>query len=190
MKKSISNIIVLFHALDTVSANQNLDGYDLGAIEKHLDISDNVAQVKTKGKSNIMSQEIINKLYNAADLFVLPTMGEGFGLGYQEAMACKVPCISTNYSATSEVLADDRGYLVNPAAYIYNGRETRHAVLNSGDLADAIYKVWENPVLQKKLATNGYKWVKNYTPDKVTKRLIEVFEKVIIEDKKPIILNQ
>jgi len=43
-------------------------------------------------------------LYNAADLFVTTSMGEGFGLTIAEALACGVPVIAQNVSAIPEVV--------------------------------------------------------------------------------------
>lgn len=43
-------------------------------------------------------------LYSAADLFVFPSLYEGFGLPLLEAMACGVPVISSNRSSLPEVV--------------------------------------------------------------------------------------
>ena len=45
-------------------------------------------------------------LYNAADLFVYPSIFEGFGLPPLEAMACGTPVIASNTSSLPEVLGD------------------------------------------------------------------------------------
>jgi glycosyltransferase involved in cell wall biosynthesis len=51
--------------------------------------------------------------YNAADLFVYPSVYEGFGLPPLEAMACGTPVITSNVSSLPEVVGD-AGLLVNP----------------------------------------------------------------------------
>ncbi|WP_298973392.1 glycosyltransferase [uncultured Psychrobacter sp.] len=55
----------------------------------------------------------IPKLMSAADLFVLPSKYEGFGLVVAEAMACKCLVIATNSGGVAEVVGD-AGYLVDP----------------------------------------------------------------------------
>ena len=53
--------------------------------------------------------------YNAADLFVVPSLSESFGLVYIEAMACGVPSIGTDVTAIPEVISsEDYGFLVPP----------------------------------------------------------------------------
>lgn len=51
-------------------------------------------------------------LYSAADCFVLPTHGEGWGLPIVEAMAMEVPVIATNWSGCTEYLRKDNAYLL------------------------------------------------------------------------------
>ena len=55
----------------------------------------------------------LNCLYNAADLFVSTSRGEGFGLTIAEAMACGVPVIAQNVSAIPEVVGPG-GTLIDP----------------------------------------------------------------------------
>lgn len=46
------------------------------------------------------------RLYKAADAFVLPTRGEGWGRPHVEAMAMALPVIATNWSGSTEFLSD------------------------------------------------------------------------------------
>jgi len=52
-------------------------------------------------------------LLSMADLFVFPTLYEGFGLPPLEAMACGTPVITSNFTAVPEVISD-AGVMVNP----------------------------------------------------------------------------
>lgn len=55
----------------------------------------------------------LNALYNAADLFVSTSRGEGFGLTIAESLAAGVPVIAQNVSAIPEVVGPG-GVLVDP----------------------------------------------------------------------------
>ena len=50
------------------------------------------------------------KLYKAADAFVLPSRGEGWGRPIVEAMAMSMPVIATNWSGPTEYLTDENSY--------------------------------------------------------------------------------
>jgi len=52
-------------------------------------------------------------LLSMADLFVFPTLYEGFGLPPLEAMACGTPVVTSNLTAVPEVIGD-AGAMVNP----------------------------------------------------------------------------
>jgi N-acetyl-alpha-D-glucosaminyl L-malate synthase BshA len=61
------------------------------------------------------NQEYIEELLPSADLFLLPSHHESFGLVALEAMSAGVPVIATNVGGTVEVIEDGRtGYLRAP----------------------------------------------------------------------------
>jgi L-malate glycosyltransferase len=49
-------------------------------------------------------QDRVNELLPLADLMVMPSQLESFGLAALEAMACKVPCIATRVGGVSELI--------------------------------------------------------------------------------------
>lgn len=62
-------------------------------------------------------QEDLAILYNAADLVVSTSWGEGFGLTLAEALACETPVIAQNVSSITEVVGPG-GILLDPAGEI------------------------------------------------------------------------
>jgi L-malate glycosyltransferase len=51
-------------------------------------------------------QERVNELLPLADLMILPSQMESFGLAALEAMACKVPAIATKVGGVPELIDD------------------------------------------------------------------------------------
>src|SRR5206468_3478265 len=56
--------------------------------------------------TDYVPDEDLVALYNAADLFVYPSIFEGFGLPPLEALACGTPVITSNTSSLPEVVGD------------------------------------------------------------------------------------
>ncbi len=78
--------------------------------------------------------------FAAADLFVLPTLLEGFGIPLVEAMASGLPLVTTSGGSAGEV-AGDAGLIVPPA--------------DSQSLANAIDRVLNEPGLAPRLGETG-----------------------------------
>lgn len=96
---------------------------------------DNEALVKLINDAGIFENVRLlgpcSEVYNIlskADIFVLPSLGEGFSNALGEAMACELPCIVTDVGDSAEVLGDS-GWVVPPrdsdalAAIIINSLE-------------------------------------------------------------------
>ncbi|MBW1707102.1 MAG: glycosyltransferase family 4 protein [Deltaproteobacteria bacterium] len=63
--------------------------------------------------NTIREEDHPEALLSMADLFVFPTLYEGFGLPPLEAMACGTPVVASNLTAVPEVIGD-AGVMVNP----------------------------------------------------------------------------
>jgi glycosyltransferase involved in cell wall biosynthesis len=63
-----------------------------------------------------VSAEELRRQYRAADVFVLPSLAEGFGHVLLEALACGTPVITTTRSAGPDLIRNGReGFVVGPA---------------------------------------------------------------------------
>ncbi len=69
--------------------------------------------------------------YNAADVFVYPSLYEGFGLPILEAMACATPVIASDSTSLPEAAGD--AALLIPPLDVAAWRDTLHTLLNDPD---------------------------------------------------------
>jgi glycosyltransferase involved in cell wall biosynthesis len=99
-------------------------------------------------------------IYNLAQLFVFPSLYEGFGLPPLEAMACGIPVVSSCYPPMSEV-AGEAGILVNP----YREEE----------IAKGIYQGLTDAQLRERLIKEGLKRVKLFTWEEAARRTVTVY---------------
>jgi N-acetyl-alpha-D-glucosaminyl L-malate synthase BshA len=85
------------------------DGPERASIEAECRECDICKDVIFLGK-----QEAVEEILSIADLFIIPSETESFGLAALEAMACEVPVISTNTGGLPEVNIDGvTGYTSN-----------------------------------------------------------------------------
>jgi glycosyltransferase involved in cell wall biosynthesis len=95
--------------------------------------------------------EDLSALYGGADLFVYPSLYEGFGLPPLEAMACGTPVLTSNVSAVPEIVGH-AGVTVNPrepeqmAAELVAllADDERRKLLAAAGLERAALYSWEN----------------------------------------------
>jgi glycosyltransferase involved in cell wall biosynthesis len=114
-----------------------------------------------------LSGDDLVKWYAAADIAVVPSMFEGFGLPAAEAMACEVPVIAFAAGALPELVADgETGILVPPA--------------DVTKLAAAIKKLVEDRELRLKMAKAARKRVEQkFNWEKAAKQILDVYQEVI-----------
>lgn len=105
--------------------------------------------------------------FQNADIFVLPTYNEAWGLVNLEAMQASLPVISTDEGAIPDIIDDGiTGFIV----------KKQDAV----DLAEKIAILLKDEKLREVMGKKGKeKFLNNYTYEIIEKRIIEVFNKVI-----------
>lgn len=103
--------------------------------------------------------EELSSLYSGAEVFVYPSLYEGFGLPVLEAMQCGCPVITSNNSSMPEV-AGDAGILVN--------------ALSIDDIYKAIDMVMSNKKIKRYMLNKGLERAKAYSWEKSGKMLLNV----------------
>lgn len=106
----------------------------------------------------------LRKLYNSADIFLFSSLKEGFGMPPLEAMACKVPVVTTSVGAVPDYAIQGKTALVSEPG-------------NIKILADNLVKLIQDKNLREKIGQAGYNYTKNITWQKATEELEQVFKK-------------
>lgn len=74
---------------------------------------DLLADPRIRFLTDRVSRAQLRSLYQAADAFVLPSRGEGWGRTYMEAMACGLPTIGTNWSGNTAFMTPENSCLLD-----------------------------------------------------------------------------
>lgn len=102
--------------------------------------------------------------YNAADLFVFPSLFEGFGLPVLEAMACGTPAITSNVSSLPEV-AGDAALTIAPG--------------DARTLAEAIAQALHDTTLRQQMRERGLQQAAKFNWPTAARQTARVYEEVL-----------
>lgn len=110
-----------------------------------------------------LGEKTLIPLYNAADVLVLPSLYEGFGLPPLEAMACGTPVIVSNRTSLPEVVGD-AGILVEPT--------------DTGALAGAMERVFTDPDLRERMVRMGLERARLFPWRKTAEETLAVYREL------------
>ena len=116
---------------------------------------------------DIVQNQDLPCIYQLADLFVYPSIFEGFGIPILEALYSKVPVITSKGSCFAEAGGNSTIY-IDPN--------------NVEELAAAIRKVLCDTGLQEKMKEEGYRYARNFDEDKVSANIMQVYKKLAVND--------
>jgi glycosyltransferase involved in cell wall biosynthesis len=117
-------------------------------------VDDLVVSFQLTGRVQIIPKLLQNDLvdfYRAADLLVLPSFEEGFGLPIIEAMACGTPVICSNCASMPEVGGEAASYF-NPHS--------------AEEIAYTIAAVLDSPEKRERMARSGIQRAARFTWEK------------------------
>jgi glycosyltransferase involved in cell wall biosynthesis len=83
-----------------------------------------------------LPQPVLAAIYNAADVLLAPSMGEGFGIPVVEAQACGTPVIVSDFSAQPELVGS--GWLVGGTPFWDEAQTSWLHYPDVGDIVDAL----------------------------------------------------
>jgi glycosyltransferase involved in cell wall biosynthesis len=107
--------------------------------------------------------EVLRTFYDAAKIFVFPSLYEGFGLPPLEAMAHGTPVVTSNVSSLPEVVGN-AAVLVHPE--------------NVFEIMRALHRVLMDQPLREKMKERSYQQVTKFSWEKSVRRIMEVYREV------------
>jgi len=107
--------------------------------------------------------EVLRIFYDAAKVFIFPSLYEGFGLPPLEAMAHGTPVVTSNTSSLPEVTGN-AAVLVNPE--------------NVFEIMRAVHRVLVDKLLRDKLKQRSYEQSSRFSWDGSVRRILSVYEQV------------
>lgn len=130
---------------------------------KNKDVMDRLMKSKICSRVHMLGyveDGILPYVYSAADIFVFPSLYEGFGLPPLEAMACGVPVVASNVSSIPEVVGD--------AALLVDPNDPKQ-------IAARILEIVENESLRHELIFKGLNQAAKFKWEKTAKKMLDIF---------------
>ncbi len=162
--KRVPHVISVFHRILESGIDAKLllvgDGPDRTKAERRCRELDMCDEVRFLGK-----QENVEEILSIADLFMIPSGSETFGLAALEAMSCSVPVISSNVGGLPEVnIHAETGYLCD---------------LDDIDcMAKYAVKILGDEKHHKELSENARKRAELFEMDKIVTQYEEYYESI------------
>ncbi len=103
------------------------------------------------------------EFYRAADVVMVPSRSESFGLVAAEAQSCGVPVVAARVGGLEHVVADGR------SGILVDGWDPK-------DHADAVVSVLSDPKLSARLSLGALRWSERFSWDSTANRFLELYE--------------
>lgn len=138
-----------------------------------------------------MPQQDLWGLYAVADVYLQPSKAEGLGLPVMDAMCCKIPVVATNTGALTELLENERGWLVS--GYKFDEDEkffvdvwgnSRRVMMNIQNAVCALKIVANHISEHSQRIDDAYEYITKRTWNIPAKQLSDKIEEICNEPKK------
>lgn len=128
---------------------------------------------------NLAYNQLVN-LYNQANVFVMPTRAESFGIPGIEAMSCGLPCITTNFGGQTDYCNKENSWIIGGEL-----EDIQHEIQYEGvkwltpnidELRKAMREAYENKELLESKSKEALKTAKEFQWDKTAEKIINLID--------------
>lgn len=139
------------------------NGPERSKLEKLVELLDLHECIQFTGE---VPQEKIPQIMYEGDIFMLPSLSEGFAIVNIEAMAAGLPIVATNVGGIPEIVEDGvNGYLVNPK--------------KPDEIADRVLKLFQNEKIRERMSTENREKAGMYSWECITNHVENLYLCVI-----------
>ena len=174
----------LYYYMHTPLEELNEDSYRITPLLRQFNLlnsKDNLAAQriltnKTIRSTHGMPESVMANYYNASDLYVSPSFGEGFGMPIIESLACGTPVIVPNCSAPPDFI-EDAGIIV-PIGYQWCEPQTtywRGMVDLDGWVGAIDTALYKHPITVEKCTAVA----KKYDWDTIVPQWLDLFDNML-----------
>lgn len=149
--------------------------WDIEELTDHYGVTDRTRATLNYDPHFGVPDVTLATIYQAMDLLVLPTMGEGFGLPLLEAAACGVPALATDCSSCPELLPDPRQRIA-VTTHVTLHRNIRQAIVCEKDLLARMNQAYHEPSTRQHWADQGLTLASNYHWSSVAERFLRIIK--------------
>jgi len=176
-RKNQVRAIRAFELVHRENPHNNAELIIVGQVRKNVpEFESTLQHIKERNEgikitlAGYLTDSEILALYDLADVFIYPSLYEGFGLPVLEAMACGCPIIASNVAALPEVVGE-AGLLVDP--------------YDVEALANAMITVLEDDELKKEMSKKGIAQAQKFSWEKAGSELLAVCLEVAQKKSQP-----
>lgn len=160
------------------------------AVDQGWNIDDLINRYELRGKAFItgssnpafgMPMDKLMMLYNAMDVHLLATEGEGFGIPILESMSCGVPNMTNAYAAGEELVRDSGGILLEKGPIVMRGSDHNfeRQYTDPDEVAEKLQWLYEHPVERKEMGRKARAYALTMSWDRMNAQWDQVLTNVL-----------
>jgi glycosyltransferase involved in cell wall biosynthesis len=166
------NIITIINAIDHLPGDLKIPLVIVGKGRRYKFELEKLIEKKGIGHyviwiDNLTSNEHLRVLYERSQIFIYPSVYEGFGIPVIEALLSRTPVITSNVSSLPEA-GGPGSYYIDPT--------------DSEQMAAGIIRILSDTKFKEKMISTGYSYaIEKFDAERNTRKLMDLYSKIIAE---------